>query len=250
MEGLRGGVGRRLGEMGLRRAFAGLPCPRMPEAARPDQVLLNASAPLAAARPEWTPAAPPPPAAHRQALPPTAATPCDHADHNARSVAQISLVDEHERVLCNLYVRPDAPITSYLTPLTGLTPALLAQHGMPLAQAVAVLRQFLPPSAVLVGQNIAKDVQWLGLKEGQHFEQVSAGPGGRGLARRRAAQFCAPCHCCSERKIQVPPSSSPSPPGESSVLHGCPAVGSRCSSTNPRSRLLGPPSLLPPLLLR
>lgn len=90
-------------------------------------------------------------------------------------MGQISLVDEHERVLCNFYVRPDQPVVSYLTPLTGLTAQLLAQHGMPLAQAVALLQQCLPSTATLVGQNIAKDVQWLGLKEGQHFEQASWG---------------------------------------------------------------------------
>ena len=47
--------------------------------------------------------------------------PCRHraADHNARAVAQISLVDEYERVLANLYVKPELPVVSYLTPLTG-----------------------------------------------------------------------------------------------------------------------------------
>ncbi|PRW05824.1 Small RNA degrading nuclease [Chlorella sorokiniana] len=93
-------------------------------------------------------------------------------DHNARAVAQISLVDEYERVLANLYVQPEQPVVSYLTPLTGLTPELLAQHGMPLTQAVGILQAALPTHAVLVGQNIAKDVQWLGLKEGVHFEQM------------------------------------------------------------------------------
>ena len=39
--------------------------------------------------------------------------------HNARAVAQISLVDEYEQVLLNLYVKPDLPVVSYLTPLTG-----------------------------------------------------------------------------------------------------------------------------------
>ena len=105
------------------------------------------------------------------------------ADHNSRAVAQIALVDEMERVLCNLYVRPEAPVVSYLTPLTGLTAQLLAQHGMPLAQAMAVLLQCLPRNAILVGQNIAKDVQWLGLKEGQHFEQASLRGGGNGAER-------------------------------------------------------------------
>ena len=117
-------------------------------------------------------------------------------------------MDEHERVLCNLFVRPEAPVVSYLTPLTGLTAQLLAQHGMPLAQAVSVLQQYLPPNAILVGQNIAKDVEWLGLKEGTHFEQAStlslSGVGwpvcGRPAllacppARRPPAPLCPPSH--------------------------------------------------------
>lgn len=121
-----------------------------------------------------------PPLTARAAYPPTRLP----ADHNSRTVGQISLVDEHERVLCNLFVRPEVPVVSYLTPLTGLTAQLLAQHGMPLAQAVAVLQQYLPPNAILVGQNIAKDVEWLGLKEGQHFEQA------RHLCRQRCAALC------------------------------------------------------------
>ena len=39
--------------------------------------------------------------------------------HNDRAVAQISLVDEHENVLLNLYVRPVVPVFNYLKPLTG-----------------------------------------------------------------------------------------------------------------------------------
>lgn len=39
--------------------------------------------------------------------------------HNARAVAQISLVDGYEAVLLNIYVRPEAPVVNYLTPLTG-----------------------------------------------------------------------------------------------------------------------------------
>ena len=43
---------------------------------------------------------------------------------------------------------------------------------MPLPQALGLLRQCLPRHAVIVGQNISKDVQWLGLREGQDFEQM------------------------------------------------------------------------------
>jgi RNA exonuclease 4 len=110
-------------------------------------------------------------------------------------VGQISLVDEHERVLCNFYVRPEQPVVSYLTPLTGLSEQLLVQHGMPLAQAVAMLLRCLPHNAILVGQNIAKDVQWLGLKEGQHFEQVGCGCPGAW------SPFC----CCAHLQLRLGP---------------------------------------------
>ncbi len=63
-------------------------------------------------------------------------------------------------------------MVSYLTPLTGLTAELLAQHGVPLAQALATLRAALPRDAVLVGQNIRADVQWLGLREGEDFRSM------------------------------------------------------------------------------
>ena len=40
---------------------------------------------------------------------------------------------------------------------------------MPLAEALTKLRAHLPKNAVLVGQNIAKDTEWLGLVEGTDF---------------------------------------------------------------------------------
>ncbi|CAD7701810.1 unnamed protein product [Ostreobium quekettii] len=93
-------------------------------------------------------------------------------DHNARGVGQISLVDEYERVLLNIYVKPEAPVASYLSPLTGLSREVLEKHGVPLATAMQYLRSYLPPYAVLVGQSIGKDVGWLSLREGVDFESM------------------------------------------------------------------------------
>ena len=89
--------------------------------------------------------------------------------HHDRAVAQISLVDARCEALLNLYVKPEAPIKSYITPLTGLTASHLETHGVPLADAIASLKARLPSNAVLVGQNILKDVEWLGLAEGTDF---------------------------------------------------------------------------------
>lgn len=90
-------------------------------------------------------------------------------DHNSRAVAQIALVNQYEQVILNLYVKPDKPVVSYLTALTGLTREVVEQYGRPLEEQVALLKSYLPPQAALVGQNILMDVQWLGLKEGVDF---------------------------------------------------------------------------------
>jgi len=92
--------------------------------------------------------------------------------HNGRTIAQISLIDQASNCVLNLYVRPDVAVTSYLTPLTGVTAESLEQHGMDLPQALATLRQHLPKTATLVGQNIGKDVQWLKLQEGVDFAHM------------------------------------------------------------------------------
>ena len=46
----------------------------------------------------------------------------------------------------------------------------MLSRGQPLAAAIATLKQHLPRTAILVGQGIGKDVEWLGLVEGQDFE--------------------------------------------------------------------------------
>ncbi|GIL91637.1 hypothetical protein Vretimale_9604 [Volvox reticuliferus] len=91
-------------------------------------------------------------------------------DHNSRSVAQVAIVDEHMKVLLNVYIKQERPVASYLTPLTGLTEELLRERGVPLVQALASVRSILPRDAVLIGQNIRQDVMWLDLKEGVDFE--------------------------------------------------------------------------------
>ncbi len=91
--------------------------------------------------------------------------------HNDRAVAQIAVVDSNERVVLNCYVKPEQKITSYLSALTNLSPEKLAQ-GVSLTDAVAAVRRVLPSNAVLVGQNILKDISWIGLVEGKDFSAM------------------------------------------------------------------------------
>lgn len=54
--------------------------------------------------------------------------------HNARSIAQVALVDEWGRAVFSVYVKQDIPVLSYITELTGLTEETLQQHGLPLGE--------------------------------------------------------------------------------------------------------------------
>merc|ERR1719199_2503438 len=70
------------------------------------------------------------------------------------------------------YVKPDAEVKSYLTPLTGLDANLVKAKGVPLAEAMRSLRPLLSPDTVLVGQNIGQDIKWLGLEEGRDYAKT------------------------------------------------------------------------------
>lgn len=88
--------------------------------------------------------------------------------HNDRAVAHVALIDQWESVLLNFYVRPDKTVFSYLYKLTGLSEAKIA-NGISLDEGVRMVKAALPKDAILVGQNILMDVEWLGLKEGEDF---------------------------------------------------------------------------------
>ena len=81
--------------------------------------------------------------------------------HHDRSISQIALVDLADTVICDLYVIPEKPIVSYLTPLTGCDEKILSERGTSLEQALETLRTSLAKLkaetgslVTLVGQNI------------------------------------------------------------------------------------------------
>lgn len=92
--------------------------------------------------------------------------------HNARSIAQVALVDEWGNPLLNILIKQDQPVKSYLTALTGITEEMLQNFGVPLAEAMSILRSFLTPDSILVGQSILKDVHWLQLIRGVDYHSL------------------------------------------------------------------------------
>eukprot|EP00912_Choanoflagellata_sp_UC4_P000757 UC4_evm3s473 len=94
--------------------------------------------------------------------------------HSDRAVAQIALVDWNENTVLNVYVSQDTDVKvkSYLTALTGITAELLETKGIPLSDALALLKESLPKDAIIVGQNISCDISWCKLVEGVDFESL------------------------------------------------------------------------------
>ena len=92
-------------------------------------------------------------------------------DHNSRAVCSIGMVDEFGQPMLRLLVRPEEgeSVVSYLTPLTGVRREDVEAHGIPLADAVTQVRALLTPHSIVVGQNILKDMMWLGLQEGRDY---------------------------------------------------------------------------------
>lgn len=94
--------------------------------------------------------------------------------HNGRAVCAIGMADGYGRPVCKLYVKEskDNPVVSYLTPITGVTKEDVLQYGIPFDDCIQTLRSYLSPNAVIIGQNISKDIQWLGLSEGKEFHSL------------------------------------------------------------------------------
>jgi DNA polymerase III alpha subunit (gram-positive type) len=93
--------------------------------------------------------------------------------HNERAVAHVAVVDANENVLLNVYVKPEKKIFSCLTALTGVTREAIEEHGIPLSEAIALVKQVLHKDAILVGQAVLKDVQWMRLKDGEDFKELA-----------------------------------------------------------------------------
>jgi RNA exonuclease 4 len=94
------------------------------------------------------------------------------AEHNARSVAQIAVVDEWGRPVLNVLIKQEQPVASYITELTGLTEELINTHGVPLSEALAMVRSSIPNNAIIIGTNVLKDIQWMQLSEGVDYSSM------------------------------------------------------------------------------
>ena len=85
-----------------------------------------------------------------------------------RSPCYVVVMDKDERVLLKKTIKVDKPIVSYLTPLTGIGPADL-RASESYEQVVREVKALLGRDAVLVGQSVKSDVQWMKLEQGKDY---------------------------------------------------------------------------------
>jgi len=92
--------------------------------------------------------------------------------HTERAPAHIALVNECGQIVRNIYVKPDKPVVSYLTPLTAINEEMVTKYGLLWNTAFGLITEVLCPDAVLVGHHLERVVKALGLKKGKHYQKI------------------------------------------------------------------------------
>ena len=91
--------------------------------------------------------------------------------HDDRDVCLVAVVDANEKVMYNKRVKPDKPVVSYLTPLTGVKAGDL-DNGEKLSDVIKEVKALLGRGVVLVGQGVKSDIKWLQLEQGQDYDSA------------------------------------------------------------------------------
>ena len=91
--------------------------------------------------------------------------------HDDRNVCLVAVVDANEEVILKRKVKPDKPVVSYLTPLTGVKRGDL-DDGERLSVVLRDVKALLGPDVILVGQGTKSDIKWLQLEQGKDYDSV------------------------------------------------------------------------------
>ena len=97
-------------------------------------------------------------------------------ERSHRYPGRVAMVDSEGNLVTDVVIRPPQDgkgVISYLTPLTGLTKEIcMGDDAKSLEEAMDTIKGLLPKNAILVGQAIDHDVEWLGLTPGKDFDRM------------------------------------------------------------------------------
>ena len=85
-----------------------------------------------------------------------------------RAVGLIAAVNFNEETIFFEYVKPDVPVASPMTLLTGITRKDL-ESARPLSEVMVDFRKLLGDQCTLIGHGIKSDLEWLGLTKGVDY---------------------------------------------------------------------------------
>ena len=83
---------------------------------------------------------------------------CEMCMTDRSELTKISIVDEEGRIVYNQLVKPDLPITDYLTRYSGITKAMLEHVETKLTDVQQFIRKTLPRDAIFVGHSLNNDL--------------------------------------------------------------------------------------------
>ena len=86
---------------------------------------------------------------------------CQNYDFSPFSILQVCVVDSDLNVVYHSLVKPDNPITNYLTRFSGITADMLQDVTTKLKDVQAELRRLLPKDAIWIGQSLNSDLKAL-----------------------------------------------------------------------------------------
>ncbi|CAG5112033.1 Oidioi.mRNA.OKI2018_I69.chr2.g6292.t1.cds [Oikopleura dioica] len=76
-----------------------------------------------------------------------------------QELARVSLVNEDEEVVVDMFVKPRSKVIDYQTKYSGITPQLLENCTNDLNSATKTIRNFVKAKDILVGHDIKNDLK-------------------------------------------------------------------------------------------
>lgn len=108
------------------------------------------------------------------------------------SLTRISLIDWDGNVLLDELVKPDKPITDYLTPYSGITPASLQNVATTLSDIQnKLINDILAPNTILVGHSLDSDLKALKLTHPNIIDTALLFPHPRGPPLKSSLKWLA-----------------------------------------------------------
>jgi len=120
---------------------------------------------------------------------------------DAHSLARISVVDWHGKVVLDKYVKPSIPIKDYFTQYSGITVQILENVTTTLADIQKELMALFTPATVLLGHSLESDLNALKMTHPFIIDTSMIYPHPRGLPLRSSLKFLANKYL--KREIQV-----------------------------------------------